>query len=149
DYFINECARIFRVDHLVAISINDLALHVHHVVKIEGPFSDQIVPLFDPLLCCLDRFVQPAMLKLLSFLQAKSLHDLVHSVGRAKVAHQIVFEADIETRCTGVALSRATATKLTIYPARLMTFGSQHEQAVDLRYAWTEFNVRPATGHVR
>src|SRR5207302_7120340 len=98
DNFVNEWARLFRINRLVAISVNDFTLHVHHVVEIESPFPDQIIPLLYALLRSLDRSVQPWMLELLAFFQTEALHDPRHAISRAKVAHEIVFETDIESR---------------------------------------------------
>src|ERR1041385_6248802 len=75
DHFVNEWARLLGIDCLVAISVNDFALIVHHVVEIERPFSDEVIALLDALLRGLDRFVQPTMLKLLPFLEPEALHD--------------------------------------------------------------------------
>ena len=55
--FIDERARFFRIDYFVAISVNDFALHVHHVVEIERAFADQVIALLYPLLRGFDRFV--------------------------------------------------------------------------------------------
>ena len=96
NHFVDECARVFRIDHFVPICVNDFALHVHHVVEVERPFADQVIALFDALLRRLDRFVQPAMLQLLAFFEPEALHDLRHSISCAEIAHEIVFEADIK-----------------------------------------------------
>ena len=40
DHFVDKCARLLRIDCLVAISVDDFTLIVHHVVEIERPFSD-------------------------------------------------------------------------------------------------------------
>ena len=57
DHFIDQRPRIFGIDHFVAISVNDFALHVHHVVEIERAFANQIIALLDALLRRLDRFI--------------------------------------------------------------------------------------------
>ena len=93
----------------VAIGVNDLALHVHHVVEIECAFSDEIVALLDPFLRRLNGFVQPAMLKLLAFFKPEAFHDFCHAIGGAEIPHQIVFKTDIKARRARVALARATS----------------------------------------
>src|SRR5581483_2356938 len=89
------------------------------------------------------------MLELLTFFESEALHDLCHSIGRPKVAHQVVFEADIKPRRARVALSGATASQLSIDPARLMSFGADHHQAAQLGYAGTELNIWAPPRHVR
>jgi len=81
-----------RIDDFIAPGVNDLALHVHDVVEIECPFSDEIVALLDPFLRCLNGFCSAPMLKLLTFFKAKALHDSCHPIGSAEIAHQIVFK---------------------------------------------------------
>src|SRR4029077_4929808 len=88
------------------------------------------------------------MLKLLAFLQAKALHDSRHPLGCAKVAHQIVFEADIESRTARVALPRAAPTQLSIDPACFVTFCADNVETATVCHTGSEFNVRSAPGHV-
>ena len=89
------------------------------------------------------------MLELLAFFEPKPLHDFRHPIGSAEVAHQIVFEADIKSRSARIALPRATATKLSIYPAGFVSFGSKNKQSAELRHATSKLNVGAAAGHVR
>ena len=103
----------------VAVAVNDLALLVHHVVEIERAFADEVVALLDALLRGLDGLVQPRMLELLAFLEAEALHDFRHAIGRAEVAHEIVFEADVKARDARIALARAASAQLAIDAARL------------------------------
>src|SRR5439155_4082486 len=89
------------------------------------------------------------MLELLAFFEPETLHDFRHPIGRAEIAHQIVFEADIKTRSARVALARATSAKLSIYPARFVAFCSENKQSAELWHAGPKFNVSAASGHVR
>src|ERR1700719_1214232 len=120
DHFVDEGARLLRINHLIAISVNHFALIVHHVIHIERAFANEIIALLDAFLCRFDRFVEPWMLKLLSFLKTEALHDSGHPISRAEVAHEIVFEADIKSRTSGIALARATPAQLPLYPARFV-----------------------------
>ena len=149
DHFEDKLARLVGIDRVVAISVNDLALVVHHVVEIERPFAREVIALFDPFLRGLNRFVQPRMLELLAFLESEPLHDFRHPIGRAEVAHEIVLEADVETRTAGIALPRATAPQLPVDPARLVPLRADHEKTAVIRDAFTELNVGSAAGHVR
>src|SRR5438270_10360034 len=89
------------------------------------------------------------MLERLPFCKPEAFHDFRHPIGSAEVAHQIVFEADIKSRSARIALPRATATKLSIYPAGFVSFGSKNKQSAELRHPASKFNVRAAAGHVR
>src|SRR5205814_8758927 len=132
----------------VAISVNDFALHVHYIVEIERAFADQIVALLDALLRRLDRFIQPPMLKLLAFFEAKTLHDSRHPIGRAKVAHQIVFEANVESRTARIALPRAAPAQLSIDPACFVTLGANDVETATVWNTGSKFNVRSTPRHV-
>ena len=57
DDFEDKFARLLGIDHFVAVGVNDLALHVHHIIEIESPFSDKVVALLDTFLRRLDRFI--------------------------------------------------------------------------------------------
>src|SRR5438132_3496679 len=89
------------------------------------------------------------MLEFLAFFKAEAFHDFRHPIGCAEVAHQIVFKADIKSRSARIALTRATPAKLSIYPARFVSFGSENKQSAELRHPASKFNVCAATGHVR
>src|SRR5262249_36015508 len=117
--------------------------------EIECPLSNQIIALLHPLLRRLDGLIEPSMLKLLTFFKTKALHDLRHPISRAKIAHQIVFETDIEPRRSRVALPRATAAQLSIDSARLVAFSANYLQAAELCYARAKLNIGAAAGHVR
>ena len=69
------------------------------------------------------------MLELLAFFEAKALHDFRHAIGRAEIAHQIVFEADIEASRARIALARATSAQLAIDAARFVAFGADDVEA--------------------
>src|SRR5207237_7730826 len=97
----------------------------------------------------LNRFVQPAVLQLLTFFQSETLHNFRHPIGRAEIAHEIVFEADIEPRSARIPLARATSAKLSIYTPRFVTFCSKDKQSAKLRNTGSKFNIGTASGHVR
>src|SRR4026208_737246 len=97
------------IDDFIAPGVNDLALHVPDVVETKSPASDEIVTLLDPFLRCLNGLVQPAMLKLLTFLKPEAFHDLCHAIGGAEVPHQIIFKTHVKPRCARVALTCAAS----------------------------------------
>ena len=129
DHFVDQFARVLGIDRVVAIGVNDLALIVHHVVEIERAFASEIIALLDPFLRGLDRLVQPWMLEFLAFLEAEALHDFRHAIGRAEIAHEIVFEADVKARAARIALARATSAQLPIDAARFVPLRADDKQA--------------------
>src|SRR5438067_13655684 len=88
------------------------------------------------------------MLQLLPFLESETLHDFCHPIRRAEVAHQIVFETDVESRCAWIPLACATSTQLSIDPARFVALGPDHHQPAPLRHTRAKFNVGAAASHV-
>src|SRR5690349_15556582 len=89
------------------------------------------------------------MLELLAFLETEPFHDFRHSIGRAEVAHEIVFKAHIKPRRAWIALTGATPTKLPVDPTCFVTFGSENEESTHIRYSGAKFNVGAAASHVR
>src|SRR5580765_7234472 len=88
------------------------------------------------------------MLELLTILEAESFHDFRHAIGRAEVAHEVVLEADIETRGAWIALPSATSAKLAIDAARFVALGADDVKAAPLSDARPELNVGAAASHV-
>ena len=148
DDLIDQIARDFRGQHFVAIAVDDLALHVHHVVEIEHPLAAGVVALFDALLRGLDRAVEPRVLQRFAFLHAEALHHRGHAIRCGEVAHQVVFEGDEKLRTPWVTLARATAAQLAVDPARLVALGADHKQAAHFGHAGCEFDVGAASRHV-
>ena len=89
------------------------------------------------------------MFQLLPFFETETFHDLRHAISGAKIPHQIVFEADVETRRTRIALTRTTSAQLSIDATRLMSLRPDHVKTAPVRDALPKFNVRAAPGHVR
>ena len=75
------------------------------------------------------------MLEFLAFLEAEPLHDFRHAIGGAEVAHEIVFEADVEPRAARVALARATPAQLPIDAPRFVTLRADDEEPALVRDA--------------
>ena len=62
------------------------------------------------------------------FLQAHARHHLLHPVG-GEDAHQVVFERQVETRRTRIALAAGTAAQLVVDAARFVALGADDVQA--------------------
>src|SRR5205814_9372776 len=89
------------------------------------------------------------MLELLALLETKALHDSGHPIGGAELAHQIVFEADIESRTARVALPRAAPTQMSIYAARFVTLRADDIKTSTVWNTGSKLNVGSSPGHVR
>ena len=136
------------MDDLVAETVNDFALLVHHVVVFERAFAGLEVVLLDAFLRGLNGAVEQRVLQLLAFLKADAFHDLHDAIG-AEEAHQVVFEGDEKVRGARIALTRAAAAQLAVNAAGLMPLGGQHMQATEVGDAGPELNVRATPCHVR
>ena len=88
------------------------------------------------------------MLQLLAFFEAEALHDSRHSIRRAEVAHQIIFEAHVKSRSAGVALSRTTPAQLSIDSARFVALRADNEEPALISHTGPEFNIGAAAGHI-
>ena len=111
---VDEFAGIFRGKHLVPVAIDDLALVVHDVVKVQDVLPASVVELFHALLGGFHRAIEPTVLEGLPVFHAEAFHHAGHSLGRGKVAHEIVFEGDEELRGAGIALPGTTSAELTV-----------------------------------
>src|SRR5204863_10094699 len=89
------------------------------------------------------------MLELLTFLETKALHDSRHPIGCPEVAHQIVFEADIESRTAWITLPRAAPTQLSIDAARFVTLRADDIKTSTVWNTGSKLDVGSAPGHVR
>src|SRR5438046_5935706 len=89
------------------------------------------------------------MLELLTFLETKALHDSRHPIGCTEVAHQIVFEADIESRTARIALARAAPTQLSIDPARFVTLRADNVETATVWNTGSKLNIGSAPSHIR
>lgn len=148
DDFGDEFARVGGVHDLVAVAVDDFALLVHDIIKLQSPLADHVVPLFDAFLGGFDAAVEPGVLEFFAFLEAEGFHDLGHAVAGAEVSHEVVLEADIKAGAAGISLAGATATELAVDAARLVALGAKDEKPANFGNAFAEFDVGAATGHV-
>ncbi len=148
DDFVDEVAWDFGGENFVAIAVDDLALHVHHIVEIEHAFAPSVVALFDAFLGGLDRLVEPRVFERFALLHAEAFHHRGHAVGRGEVAHEVILERDEELRASRIALAGAATAELSVGAAGFMAFGADHEESAELGDAGCEFDVGAAAGHV-
>ena len=139
DHIVKKGARVVGIDGFVAEAIDDFALAVHHVVKIEGAFADEVVPALDALLGGLDGFIQPRVLQSFALLHTEALHEFRHALGGAEIAHEVIFKRNEEARETGVTLTRAAATELAINAAGFVPFRPYDMQPAEVLNALASY----------
>ena len=94
DDLVDQVARDLGGEHLIAVAIDHLALHVHHVIEIQDAFAACVVALFHALLSGFYRAVQPRMFESLALFHAEAFHHLSHAVCSGEVAHEVILEGD-------------------------------------------------------
>ena len=122
------------VHDLGTLLINHLALVVHHIVEFDDLFADVVIARLDLFLRGLDRLGDHRADNRFAILQI-----LVHQPRerrlRAEDAHQIIVEAEVETRQAGIALAARATAQLIIDAAALMALGAEHEQPASVEHA--------------
>ena len=120
--------KVFSVEYLPALLVDDLALGVHHVVVFKDALTRLIVAAFDRLLgvfdcagenLCVDRGV---------LVDAERFHH-VHDALGAEQTHDVVLQGKIELRLAGVSLTAGAAAQLIINTARFVALGTDDEKA--------------------
>src|SRR6056300_1985159 len=140
--------RIFGVENIVAIAVDDASLAVHDIVVFEDVFTRKVVALFDFLLCVFNGLVEPWVLQLLAFFEAETLHHFRHPFGGTELHHELILEADVENGGTRVALTRTTSAQLAINTAAAVAFGSYDHESAFVADSFAQLDVGSSTGHV-
>ena len=136
------------MQHAVALLVDHLALHVHHVVVLEDVLPLDEVLLLDLLLRVLDLAREDAGFHRLVVGQLEALHDVVDAVA-CEQAHEIVLAREVEARLARIALAARAAAQLVVDPARLVALGAEHVQAAELAHRVVDLDVDAAARHVR
>ena len=113
DHIHDALAKLFALQHLAALRVNDLALLVHHVVVFEHVLAHVEIPRLDLLLGVLDGAGDDRMLDRLVFFHAELIHDFSDALG-GEQPQQVVLQRQIEPRRAGIALTTGTAAKLIV-----------------------------------
>ena len=121
----------FRAHELQALLEDRLALIVHHIVEFEQILADVEVARLNPLLRFGDRGVDHAVRDRLALFQAQALQHAVKLV-LPEDAHQIVMQAQIEFRMTGIALPARAAAQLIVDTPAFVPFGAEHVEPAGL-----------------
>mmetsp|Transcript_22686 Transcript_22686/g.37284 ORF Transcript_22686/g.37284 Transcript_22686/m.37284 type:complete len:344 (-) Transcript_22686:1815-2846(-) len=120
-----DLVQVFGLHDFAALAKDDLALVIHYIIKFQELLADVKVATLDLGLCTLQRFVHPWVHNRLAFLKAKCFQHLVQTV-RAKDAHQVVFERQVERCAAGIALTTRTTAQLVVDTAAFVTLRGQN-----------------------
>ena len=124
-------ADVLPVQNLAALAVDDLALLVHHVVKLQHVFPDAEVAGFQLFLRALDGAGDHLVFDGHILFQAQGIHQALHPLA-AKDPHQVIFQAQEEPAGAGVALTAGTAAQLVVDTAAFVPLGADDEQAAGL-----------------
>ena len=119
---------VLAVEHLAALLINKVALHVHHVVKLERALSRLEVAALDGLLRLLERAGEHFVLDGRVLIDAEALKHADEPLGAVKT-HDVVRQRQEKPALAGVALTAASAAQLVIDTARLVPLGAEDVQS--------------------
>ena len=111
-----------RLEDVVALLVDHLALVVGDVVVLEQLLADVEVARLDLPLRAFDRARDDAGLDRLAVGHLEALHDRAHAVA-GEDAHQRVVEREVEARRARVALAAGAAAQLVVDAARLVALG--------------------------
>ena len=139
--------QVVAAEETLTLLVDDRALAVDDVVKLDDVLADVEVVAFDAGLGGLDGAGDDLVLDRDIVVHSEPVHDAGDAVG-AEAAHQFIFQRDEETRVARVALAAGTAAELVVDAARFVALGADDVQAAQLGDAFAELDVGTATGHV-
>ena len=126
-------ADVLTVEHLAALAVDDLTLLVHDIVVLQHVLADLKVPAFQLLLGAFEGAGDHAVLDGGVLVQLEGIHQAGNAVA-AEQAHQVIFQAQVEAGCAGVALTAGTAAQLVVDAAALVALGADDEQTARLAH---------------
>ena len=122
---------VHAVQHLLALTVDDLALLVHHVVILQHRLTGLEVAGLHRGLGLLDGLGEQLVLNGHILLHIEPLHHVGDPVA-AEQTHQIVLQRDVEPGLAGVALTAGTAPQLVVDTAGIVPLGADDKQAAGL-----------------
>ena len=125
---LNILPDVLAVEHLAALRINEIALHVHNVVKFQRALSRLEVAALDGLLRLLERTGEHFVLDGRVLVHAEALKHADEPLGAVKT-HNVVRQREVKPALAGVALTAASAAQLVIDTARLVPLGAEDVQS--------------------
>jgi len=119
---------VLRIQDVVALLVDDLALVVGHVVVFEQLLADVEVARLDLALGAFDAARDDTGLDRLALGHLQAVHDGAHAVPRED-AHERIVQTQVEARRARITLAARSATQLVVDAARLMAFGGDDAQS--------------------
>ena len=123
--------KVFAVEHLLALLVDDLALDVHDVVVLKNAFPGLIVAALDGLLRVFDCAGENFRVDGCVLAEAEGVHHAEHAL-RAEQAHDVVLHREVELRLAGVALTAGPAAELVVDAAGFVPLGADDVEAAGL-----------------
>ena len=115
----NGIVHILAVEHLIALTVDDLTLTVHNVIVVKDGFTDRKVAALDLLLGALHDVGEHLALDRLILLDVHAVEDHTHPLA-AEDTHQVVLAGEEELALTRVALTAGTSAQLVVDTAALV-----------------------------
>ena len=109
----DSISEVFSVKHLISLTVDDLTLTVHYIVKFKHALTYAEVPALDLGLSAFDNACQKLALQRLIILAGHLVHDILYPVA-CKESEDIILCGKIETACARVALTACTASELVV-----------------------------------
>ena len=119
------------VEHLLALTVDDLALLVHHVVVLEHGLARLEVAGLDARLRVFDGAREHLRVDGHVLGHVEAVHQ-IRDAFAAEQAHQVVVEGEVEARLAGVALTAGAAAKLVVDAAGVVALRADDEKAARL-----------------
>ena len=127
DPFEQHLAQRVLTEHRPAVGVDHLALAVHHVVVFDDVLAEVEVVRLDLPLGRLDGFRHQPVLQRHVLLDAEAVHQ-VRDRAAAEASHEVVFERDVETGRSWVALAPGSAPQLVVDASGLVPLGADDVQ---------------------
>ena len=122
--------QILAVEHLPALGVYDVALHVHDVVVLEDVLSGLEVAALDRALGLLYAVGEQLLVEGRVLVYLQRLHEAGDALA-AEEAQQIVRQREEETALARVALASGAAAQLVVYTPRLVPLRAEDKEAAD------------------
>ncbi len=124
---------IKSVKHLLALTVDDLTLLVHHVVVLQRRLTGLEVAGFHARLRVFNGLREHLVLDGHILVDIKLFHEACNAL-TAEKAHQIIVEREVEARLAGVTLTAGTAAELIVNTAGIVTLRADDEQTAGLAH---------------
>ena len=138
---------VFSIQYLAALFIDDLSLLIHNLVVFQKILTDTKVIALNFLLSLLYSARQHLMFNLLALFYAQCI-EYIHQTLGTKQTHQIIFQGNVKSGLSRVALTSGTSPQLVINPPGFMTLCTNDLQSSGSPCFIIQLNIRSTSGHV-